>query len=494
MKRPIPIRAAALLLGALAVCDAPVRADEKKAEASASAPKPGDTLLFLNRDALHGKLVSIDPARGVAWQSPASPRPLEFKIANIAEIRLDDRKPQSQQAANPVSVELANTDELHGNLVSLDSEKLELDTWYAGRLSVPRSAVSEIATLTASTSVIYQGPDGIAGWKTGDAGNGAWQYRDGAFIATQPAAISRDFKLPDMANIEFDALWRPNLRLVVNLFTDSAEARSGNCYMLQFTNGYAMLQRLTRNAGSNVVGQARVPNFSKKTKAHIGIRANREAKTIALFIDGQRVQEWKDHAGFAGKGTGLQFYYQSSGFMKISGIKISAWDGKYDEVAAGPAKQSEDSIRLVNGDVVSGKLEAIRDGSAAFASAYAKLDIPLKRIAQIHLAGDAPREKHGPDDVRAFFADRGSVTFAVEKWDDKNVVAHGAGFGSATFSPEAFARIQFNLDQKPPKDDDSDGGTDAAIGAAGLLDEFNIFPGGGRGRVIINGGAVFDAR
>src|SRR5438132_5831693 len=123
-----------------------------------------------------------------------------------------------------------------------------------------------------------------------------------------------------------------------------------------------MLQRLTRNAGSNVVGQSRVPNFSKKTKARIGIRANREAKTIALFIDGQRVQEWKDHAGFAGKGTGLQFYYQSSGFMKISGIKISAWDGKYDEVADSHAKQSEDSIRPVNGAGGAGNWQAVRDG------------------------------------------------------------------------------------------------------------------------------------
>src|SRR5207244_13617189 len=54
-----------------------------------AAPKPGDALFFLNRDVLHGKLISIDPAGGINWQSTAATQPVEFKVVNVAEIRLD---------------------------------------------------------------------------------------------------------------------------------------------------------------------------------------------------------------------------------------------------------------------------------------------------------------------------------------------------------------------------------------------------------------------
>jgi hypothetical protein len=81
------------------------------------------------------------------------------------------------------------------------------------------------------------------------------------------------------------------------------------------------------------------------------------------------------------------------------------------------------------------------------------------------LAGDTGSvAKRNAGDVRAYLVGRGSVTFALEKWDDKGVTGRSANFGQVTFSPRAFQRVQFNLDQQPAKSEDDELGEDAPPG------------------------------
>src|SRR5207248_37324 len=123
------------------------------------------------------------------------------------------------------------------------------------------------------------------------------------------------------------------------------------------------------------------------------------------------------------------------------------WDGKFEDRAAKSDKSKEDTVRMENNDKVSGKLEAIKDGSLTFSSSFAKLEIPLKRVQEIEIASQASSvAKRNAGDVRAYLVGRGSVTFALEKWDDKGVTGRSANFGQVTFSPRAFQRVQFNLD------------------------------------------------
>lgn len=58
------------------------------------------------------------------------------------------------------------------------------------------------------------------------------------------------------------------------------------------------------------------------------------------------------------------------------------------------------------------------------------------------------------NDVRLFFADRGSLTLALAGWDQKQVRGRSPAFGDATFTTAAFNQIQFNLarDRKPEAD------------------------------------------
>ena len=144
---------------------------------------------------------------------------------------------------------------------------------------------------------------------------------------------------------------------------------------------------------------------------HIGIRVNKAAKTIWLYVNGTMVKQWTDPADFAGTGTKMIFSSQQGMYAKVSNIKVSAWDGKLEDAHAAADQSKEDSIKMANSDKVSGKLKKIEDGKVIFASSYADLTIPLDRIEQIDMSTQgADKPKQNPNDVRAYFADRGSIT------------------------------------------------------------------------------------
>jgi len=109
-------------------------------------------------------------------------------------------------------------------------------------------------------------------------------------------------------------------------------------------------------------------------------------------------------------------------------------------------------------------LESIQDGKAKFSSDYAELTIPLERIDEVDLANaNAGDAKATPTDVRAWLPDGGNVTMQLTQWDAKTCTGTSPNFGTATFSPDAFARIEFNLqapERSTPDTDNPDSDSD----------------------------------
>lgn len=424
-----------------------------------SAPAQ-DTLSFLNKDQLHGILLGIDQDTGLRWQSPEAHDPIVFKTGQVAQIRLDSHK-AATEGKSAHRVGLTNGDEFPGNIVSLDDKTLVLDTWYAGRLSIPRAMLRRITPLSDADASLYEGPTGLDGWSIGRMGGGrSWSFRDGALIGTNYGTIGRDMKLPDMSSIEFDVVMRGNSQFSIGLYSDRAD-NFGNCYMLQLSNGYTELQRYSRNGGSNDLGSTQLQNVMRHDKSHIELRTSKDKKSIWLLVDDKMVKEWTDPADFNGAGGNVIFACQPGTFVKISNIKVSKWDGKFDDSSASNEKTSEDTVELANEDKVSGHLESIRDGKARLSSSYADLNIPIERIEQIDVASDhADQAKQVASDVRAYFPEGGSVTMQLTHWDAKGCAGSSPNFGKATFSPDAFAKIMFNLSAQQENDNSDDSGMD----------------------------------
>lgn len=436
----------------------PAPKDTAPAPAKSAGPV-SDTMRFINNDSLHGSFLGYEKGGNIRWQSPESKDPIVFQATNLTDIKLDSHKPPANATPPTHAILLTNNDELPGTLTSMDDKVLTLDTWYAGKLLIPRAMVKSITPLKTSLNILYQGPTSMDGWVLGPRFNNAtaWAYRDGSLICTNYGMISREVKLAGLASVDLDVVYRGNSQISVALYSDRTDNMS-NCYMFQFNGSYISLQRMSQNGGNNFGDNVQLPpNTMMHDKMHIGIRVNKELKSFWLYVNGNMVKQWTDPAEFAGKGSTIMFMSQQQSYTKISNIKVSTWDGELEGNHSAAAKAKEDTIKMENQDKVSGKLKSIENGKAIFTSSYADLTVPMDRIEEISMSGEgADQAKRNAGDIKAWFAERGSITMQLESWDDKQATATSPNFGKASFSPNAFQRLQFNLNRAPASSDSTD--------------------------------------
>lgn len=420
-----------------------------------------DTLFFRNGDLLYGALQGILPNKAVAWRHPDAQGQIDFITQSISEIQLGTRARHTFHAANSCRVHLTNHDELEGNLQQFDSEKIVLESWYAGTIEIPRKRIQYLMPKPTQFPPSFEGIAGLDGWTMGRGAGpaptttGEWRYKNGAFYAVQAASVARDVKLPEVASIQFDLAWKGMLYVAIALYTDylhpvsltakETEPNFGGFYSLQLNNYTANLLPVTKHDPIRYLGQIAVPGFSQKNQVHLEIRVNKQKRSIALMADGVLLKQWIDTEGFVGQGTGMRFVHQGQGAIKLNNLRISEWDGQFEERPSNPPDSKFDLAKLQNGDRVIGVVQSIRDSKMVFTPTEGPaLDVPINRVKLVELAGmrsEFPRNDQS--NVRASFRGGGSVTFQLEKWDDQQVIGNSPNFGKAVFNPAAFERIQF---------------------------------------------------
>lgn len=425
--------------------------------AGASTPQ---TIYFRNGDLLFGQLESITPTNSLRWRHPDSAAAIDFQTRAVTEVQLGSAPQPATASPAYCLARLTNGDELAGNLLSLDDKQLVLATWYAGTLTLPRGQVASLRPLGLAPQVVFEGPTGLDGWTMGKsvlvgAVASHWQYQNGAFVASQPASIARDVKLPANASLEFDLAWRGSFALAVALYTDSLhpvrlaqtadEAPFCPFYSLQLNSYSTQLLHVKHQEGARQAGMAVIPMLQQTNQARVAIKCSREQKTITLFLNGVLAKQWHDPAGFGGEGTGIRLVHQGQGPIRLANLRVTEWDGRLEEQAAPVAANVQDDVcRLVNRDALAGTAKSFRDGRLTFATADRPVEVPLARIAQVDFA--TAKNQPVPAEAGAaqvFFAGRGRLTLALEGWTEKLVTARSGTFGRVEFVPQAFSRIVF---------------------------------------------------
>ncbi|MBI4659816.1 MAG: hypothetical protein HY735_13330 [Verrucomicrobia bacterium] len=416
--------------------------------------------MFQNGDTLYGRLQKIDPVAGIVWRHPYSDEVIEFITENISEVRFGYRPQPQLNATNFCLVRLSNQDELEGSLVVCTPERLVLQTSYGGKLEIPRKYVQVISPKPVERPPIYEGPSGLEGWTMGIVqaaipNSGQWSYKNGAFYATQSASIARELKLPDMASLECDLNWKGMLYIAIALYTDYMHPINlqtketgpdfGGFYSLQLNSYTVNLLPVSKHEPLRYLGQTSVPAFNQKNKVHLEIRVNKPKRMVALMVDGVLVKQWIDSEDFVGKGTGIRLVHQGQGSVKLSNLRVSEWDGQFEEKPSNTPDAKQDQARLQNGDKVAGTLERIQDGKVTFSLPEgANLDIPLSRVKLVEMASQKlERPRENLPNVRATFRRGGSISFRLEKWDPPEVSGSNPCFGRFVFDSAAFERVQF---------------------------------------------------
>ena len=131
---------------------------------------PPATVSFLDGSFLRGELLSVR-ADVLVWKHPNARQPLEFSTSNLNAIQFSSATPQPPTNHAPLCrLRLAGGDEVEGQLVSLDGERFELETWFAGRLRGQRAGLSSLTFLHADQPT-YEGPQAADEWRISAGGN-----------------------------------------------------------------------------------------------------------------------------------------------------------------------------------------------------------------------------------------------------------------------------------------------------------------------------------
>ncbi|MSU63020.1 MAG: hypothetical protein EXS31_11610 [Pedosphaera sp.] len=428
---------------------------------SAATMARREEVRFRNGDTLYGRLQTFDPGEGLRWRNPDAAEPIQFKVENVLEVGLADPETVPAVGPNACFVRLTNRDELIGDLVTFDAQSLTIETWHAGRLIIPRKMVEFIQPKGSPGTPIFEGPTGLDGWTIGKVVStavgdpGEWKFREGAFYATKAASIARDVKLPDMSVLEFDLAWRGSFHLAIALYTDHFQPVNlasketgpdfGGFYSLQLNNYYVNVLAVTKADPIRYLGQVPLaPTFSQKNSSHVEIRCYKAKNLMALVLDGVLVKAWIDPSGFTGMGTGIRIVHQGQGSSRISGLRVTEWDGQFEEKPSNTPDSTTDLVRLRNGDKLQGNIETVRDGKLFFASATGTVEVPLARVKQMEMAGKRLEKPAASLKLtRASLARGGVVSVVLEKADDEGWTVTSPVFGKALFRRLAVSRLQF---------------------------------------------------
>lgn len=433
--------------------------------ALAPAEEPASTVRFSNNDHLTGSMVALTPQR-LAWRSDILEKDASFLLDQVLEVTL----PASQSdtdARHQASVTLTNGDIVRGQLASVSDAAVELDTWYAGRMKFNRLMISDIR-ISERPNLIFRGPSGLDGWQqSGD--KPSWTFQNASLRSNNSGSsgsVARELPdLPDECSLAFDLAWRDRLSMrVVILSDDLTSDRPSAGYELQIQSRNVTLRSCK---GQRFIGQTtNVPMLQENEKARIEVRASARTGTVALYIDGQVIENWTDRQlKRSAFGKGIHFISQNFSPVQVSRIEVGSWDGETDplperaqfanpgfgddleEQPAPPvAAPGPGRMELRNGDSITGEVLDIVEGMIRVKTPFREIKLPVEALRSLALKPvDLERSIRKNGDVRAWFPDGSSLVFRLDQVGDGTVTGFSQNFGTATFKLAAFSRIEFNI-------------------------------------------------
>lgn len=430
-----------------------------------AAEEPATAVVrFGNGDQLAGRLESLTPER-LVWQSPALQSPAPFLLPGVLDFAspaVDPDFPGTHEA----TVLLTNGDVVRGHLMAVSDDAIQLDTWFAGRMSFNRLMVSEIR-IDERGSPVYRGPTGIDGWlQSGD--KESWSYRNSTLRSTTAGGIARDVEFPEEASVAFDVAWHGSLNLKVVLYSNNLETDRPSA-------GYevSLQQRsvFVRNCQSQkLIGNSQnATELAENEKARIDIRVSTKSGTVCVRVNDRQIDRaWVDpEVAQHIVGKGLHFVGGSAP-LQISRIEVTDWDGETEVVKeqpfnagrpwgmgemddeepapVAPPKPPGHRMELRNGDSLAGEVTSIEGGMIHVKTPFREVKLPLVAVRSVGLK-PVPLErcKRENGDLRAWFPDGSSMVFRLISLEDGWLTGSSQNFGTARFKVSAFSRIEFNI-------------------------------------------------
>ncbi|MCJ8331172.1 MAG: hypothetical protein HRT89_05115 [Lentisphaeria bacterium] len=393
-----------------------------------------DDKVFLRfGDVLHGNLESIKDGK-LIWSRPDLATDIVFTTDKLRACSLFQTLVVENKSS---SISLTNGDKIFGKLISMDSEDLIIDTWYSGKLTIPKVMITSIMPGSKDSSLIYARKIKLSDWVK----KGSVTEKGGKINLMNNASIGKKMKLIDKMKIDVDVTWSQQNQpyFSINLFVNNISNyyRDGLNIKCNGNNLY-LYQGQSRTLGQN--HRFRISGL----KAHVTIYVDKKSEVVALFIDGKQVKKWTKY-NYKPTGTGLMLISQSY-TTSFSRLKVRSWDGKIPGDSSGDVVVKKDTLYLSNGDKMSGEVVSYKDGKLNFKS-FVDMPIPIKNINSIQFNKENfERARRNKGDVRLYYPDGAFVTIKLKSLADGKIIGGSENYGKdIKWSMDAFIGIEFGI-------------------------------------------------
>ncbi|MGC6464298.1 MAG: hypothetical protein ACON38_05865 [Akkermansiaceae bacterium] len=420
---------------------------------AASGLSAGDVVTLKTGDVFTGEVVALSDGI-ITVKSPHSDSPLKVRNEKLQKLNFGETKtgeiPKNSQVIN-----LRNNDSIPGEIVALTDTHASIQTWFAGRLDVPREQIDSIFFGVTPQTTIYRGPNDLSSWEGND---NEWELTSGRLSSRDRGTIGKDFDLPENFIFSTKFTWEnsPNLRihLCSNSVTKVGEAGTDS-YLLYINSQGIQIKRVTPNPNDAsrllyktlASYESRLRDISSQV-IDLELRVDRSNRMIQLSINGDEVAPGFD-PGTPPEGTHIVFESLSSSRRdaQIENIHIQKWDTKTQRFRSEPrASEEADTLTVDDGDRFSGKIisfdpEAEQQPFVVNSpQSEQPISVPLQNCSVMYFAeSDALPESVG--EYRLDLRTGGGLTISNIKLGSENLEATHPWLGKITLDRRIMSSI-----------------------------------------------------
>jgi peroxiredoxin len=311
------------------------------------APTNVPVIFLTNGGFAAGALRDSAQASTLSWQATPFVSPFSFELNSINSVHY----PAPTEPVKPSGeycIELAGGDLLYGALADLSDREATLDLPRLGRIQVERGLIRRISRWK-SADVIYNGPNGLLGWKE-PASTKGWREESGQAVSdVDGTSISGEFGLPALAAVEVELSWKNKPDFLLALGTDDQEKSIKQAFRFEIWDKDLVAFRETERESdltslrevSTGPGRAQFQVYLDQTRGRMLVfsTSGRQLADIQARTDGPRP-------------LGGVYLSNKKGDVRLERLRISHWNGE------APREASADKARvhLADGSIVYGQV------------------------------------------------------------------------------------------------------------------------------------------
>lgn len=409
------------------------------------ADSSSNVLAFRNGDSVHGALLGIDSSRAVRWRHAAASGDLVFACTNIDTIDFVASQPGPAEPVRQI-VSLSNGDTLRGQVETLDDGVVKVSAAGGRSVLVPRPMIASIAFPHFGGKLLYSGPDGMIGWSQPPVTDGVgWVFDKGELLSRYPVSIGRPVTLPKTAVIEFSCVDEQPLAFRFDFYSDRPLGFQPTGFFMELRQSTVLVSYVDRNTGQRDLGGTRQCPYIPGGRMNYRLCVNGKTSEITLFVNGATAGSWKVPADAAFAGNVIGFQPRTVGTLRVSGIRVSEWDGRLPNAGDDAKDPLHDVVHLTNGDSAAGRMKSIVNGVALIQTDFTTATLPIERIARIDLAAtNRRRARFFADDVWLYYPDQGRLTLRIEAVTNDVVSGYSENVGHVAIPLREFRRMRLN--------------------------------------------------